>query len=58
MIDAICQKQYGAESPYVEAVLAANPGLAGLGPYLTAGITIELPEFEEEPIVDTVKLWD
>jgi phage tail protein X len=58
MVDAICYKQYGSTGAYVEAVLAANPGLAAQGPFLPAGITIELPEFAQQPTVETVKLWD
>ncbi len=58
MVDAIVCAQYGAESPYAEAVLAANPGLAARGPHLPAGLTIELPEIEAQATVETVKLWD
>jgi phage tail protein X len=58
MVDAICYTQYGATTAYTEAVLAANPGLAAKGPILPAGLTITLPEFEEEPTSTTVKLWD
>ncbi len=43
----------------VEDVIAANPGLAALGPVLPSGQIIELPEIEdtaqERP---TIRLWD
>ncbi len=59
MLDAICWRQYGAGHPYVEAVLAENPGLAQLGPVLPAGVVITLPEFPDQaPAQETVKLWD
>lgn len=43
----------------VEQLLEANPGLADLGPILPAGLTINVPDVEEEPAApDAVKLWD
>lgn len=42
-LDAICRQHYGDESGYVEAVLAANPGLAQLGPIVPRGTEIILP---------------
>jgi phage tail protein X len=44
MLDAICKRHYGCERGSTEAVLAANPGLAALGPTLPAGVEIELPD--------------
>ncbi len=58
MVDRIVREQYGAETPYTESVLAANPGLAQKGPYLPAGLVIDLPELEQQPTVEVVKLWD
>jgi phage tail protein X len=58
MVDAVCHAEYGDTAAYTEAVLAANPGLAAHGPILPAGITINLPVFEEEPTATVVKLWD
>ncbi len=44
---------------YVEAVLAANPGLAAHGDLLPLGIVVELPEFAIETRSNQVKrLWD
>lgn len=45
---------------YVERVLAANPGLAGLGPYLPVGTRLVLP-LDVEAAAKTrtvVRLWD
>lgn len=57
--DMICRREYGDESGYVEAVLAANPGLAAIGPALPMGTIVVLPEiaaaFEVTPVVT---LWD
>ena len=59
VLDAICARHYG-DTPYqVETVIAANPGLAALGPVLASGVIIDLPEVEgtaqERP---TIRLWD
>ncbi|MFI0396046.1 tail protein X [Paracoccus jiaweipingae] len=59
VLDAICAKHYGDTPHQVEDVLAANPGLAALGPVLPSGLIINLPEIEdtaqERP---TIRLWD
>lgn len=58
VLDAICLAQYGSTT-VVPAVLAANRGLAALGPILSAGVLIELPEIEAEAQAgNTVRLWD
>ena len=62
MLDWICLRHYGESSRFVEAVLAANPGLADLGPVYPAGVLIELPELAELPELQvqpsTLRLWD
>ncbi|WP_026756666.1 tail protein X [Sediminimonas qiaohouensis] len=59
MVDAICRRAYGDESGFVEAVLDANPGLAGLGPVLPEGTQVFLPEAQPEPTqAPLVTLWD
>jgi phage tail protein X len=59
VLDAICAKHYGDTPHQMEDVIAANPGLASLGPVLPSGLIIELPEIEdtaqERP---TIRLWD
>ncbi|CAG0911487.1 unnamed protein product [Cyprideis torosa] len=57
---AICAKHYGdTRRARVEDVIAANPGLAALGPVLPSGLIIELPKTpgtaQERP---TIRLWD
>ena len=42
----------------IDAVLKANPGLAGQGALLPAGLRIALPEFAEDPDTASVRLWD
>lgn len=45
MVDAIAAARYGTEHRgMTEAILAANPGLAGRGPVLPENITILLPD--------------
>ncbi|UXU74375.1 MULTISPECIES: tail protein X [unclassified Paracoccus (in: a-proteobacteria)] len=56
MIDAICKRLLGSEQ-HVPAVLAANPGLAGLGPVYPAGLVIVLPEVTAPVARGQVRLW-
>lgn len=59
MLDAVCSLHYGPLPGAVEAVLEANPGLAGRGPVLPPGVRIELPELDPAPPDSgTVRLWD
>ncbi len=59
MIDAICRRQYGAESGYVEKVLDANPGLSALPAPLPMGTVIVLPDLASATkTVKLVTLWD
>ena len=58
-LDDVCWRHYGRSSGVVEAVLAANPGLAGRGPILPMGTLIELPDVAPQPTTSrTVNLWD
>lgn len=43
---------------YVEAVLEANPGLAGVGSVLPLGTRLVLPEFVVIVSTQEVRLWD
>ncbi|MBA1289185.1 tail protein X [Pseudomonas japonica] len=57
-LDALCWRAYGRTAGVVEAVLAANPGLAGHGPVLPHGTPVRLPE--QPPAAETrqmVNLW-
>lgn len=59
MIDQACRRAYGTETGTVEAVLAANPGLAALPYRLPGGTVIRLPELAAPSRSDpVVKLWD
>lgn len=58
-VDAACQSFYGRTGGATEAVLAANPGLAGKGPVLPLGTRITMPELAaEEKTVTLVSLYD
>lgn len=58
MLDKICWEFYGKSSGYMEQVLAANPGLAELGPVYNAGVSIELPEISTTTNTSArVRLW-
>ena len=58
-VDFIAWKFYGATTnQVVEAVLAANRGLADYGAVLPAGLTITLPEITEPAKAKGVKLWE
>ena len=57
VLDDICLRVYGEQKPgQVEAVLAANPGLADRGVLLPSGVLIILPALEAQGEV-TVRLW-
>lgn len=56
VLDAICKAHYGTEAQ-VMAVLDANPGLAGLGPVLPAGVVITLPALPEPETRPQIRLW-
>ncbi|PSN08535.1 tail protein X [Siccibacter turicensis] len=57
-LDVICVRHYGRTLGVVETVLAANPGLAELGPVLPHGVTVELPDVQTSPVQETVNLWE
>lgn len=58
-VDLICARHLGRTSGAVEAVYAANPGLAALGAVLPIGTPVVLPALSETtPTAKTVQLWD
>ena len=57
-LDALCYRHYGRTEGVVEAVLAANPGLAELGAVLPHGTAVELPDVQTAPVAETVNLWE
>ena len=57
-LDMICARYYGRTEGVVEAVLAANPGLAELGAVLPHGTAVELPDVQTAPVAETVNLWE
>ena len=54
----LCVARVGAAGLVVEAVLAANPGLAELGAVLPHGTAVELPDVQTAPVAETVNLWE
>lgn len=57
-LDTLCLRHLGTTSGgTVEATLAANPGLAALGPVLPAGTQLTLVS-PTQTTDQTVKLWD
>lgn len=58
-VDAICYRAYGTTQGVTEQVLAANPGLAELGPLLPHGTPVVLPARPSAAQrTPTVQLWD
>ena len=59
VVDAIAFAYYQTQAGTAEAVLAYNPGLAALMPYLPAGVVIRMPAIDTsvEPIPQ-IHLWD
>lgn len=59
VLDRVVRDYYGSDAGgQVAVVLAANPGLAAIGPVLEAGVAILLPELEEAAPMESVSLWD
>ena len=58
MIDQLALAAYGRTEGATEAVLAANPQLAGRPPRLPAGVVVLLPELSKAAVKGTVRLWD
>ena len=58
MIDLIAWEQYGFHEGTVEAILEANPGLAGQPPVLAGGLEIVLPVIDKPSVETTVNLYD
>lgn len=56
-VDLICHHIYGQTAGVVEQVLAANPGLAALGPVLPVGTLVNLPEVRQPSEEDEAGLW-
>ena len=57
LLDTLCQHYYGHLSGTVEAVLAANQGLADEPQPYRAGLLITLPDLPA-PQIESVMLWD
>lgn len=58
-VDLIAWRYYGStEDRIVERLLLHNPGLAGYGPVLPAGVRIKLPELPVPATKEGLSLWD
>ncbi|AXE32227.1 phage tail protein [Chromobacterium phragmitis] len=60
-VDLICHRHYGRTAGVTEAVYAANPSLADIGPTLPIGTPVNLPDLTTQPaeaIRQLVNLWD
>ena len=58
-LDLLLWRERGLGPADVAPVLAANPGLAALGPVLPVGTPVTLPDTPPAPIVRAVvNLWD
>lgn len=58
-LDALCLRVVGRTAGVVESALAANPGLADLGPVLPIGTPVQLPDATVTTQTETalVQLW-
>jgi phage tail protein X len=56
-LDTVCHHYYGHLNGTVEAVLAANPGLADELQPFRAGVIILLPDLPAQTL-EEVQLWD
>ncbi|MEQ5220475.1 tail protein X [Providencia alcalifaciens] len=57
-LDALCFRVLGQTAGVVEKALELNPNLADVGPILTHGMTVELPDITEQPKKAMIQLWD
>ncbi|MCO5153396.1 MULTISPECIES: tail protein X [unclassified Shinella] len=58
-VDLACLAHYGRTAEVTEAVLDANPGLAGLGPILPMGTRITMPDISRRATArPLVSLWN
>ncbi|GIX38029.1 MAG: tail protein [Silanimonas sp.] len=59
-LDALCYRHLGRTAGLVEQALAANPGLADLGPVLPHGLIVTLPDpaATGEARRPLIQLWD
>ncbi|MGY0794304.1 tail protein X [Azospirillum argentinense] len=55
-VDLVALRHYG-DAAMVEAILAANPGLAARGPVLPIGTPITLPPVATKARTPTITLW-
>lgn len=58
IVDQLTLAAYGRTAATTEAVLDANPQLAGLGPVLPRGVLVLLPDLVLPQTAAEVKLWD
>lgn len=58
-LDGLIWRERGLGIEDCPAVLAANPGIAGIGPTLPAGTTVTIPAIAAPalPVRDIVQLW-
>lgn len=57
--DLIAWKHYSRQDGrVVEQLLDANPGLADHGPLLPAGLVVQLPTIDPQPVAKGIRLWD
>ena len=57
-LDSLCWRYYNRTALVVEKVYAANTGIADLGPLLPHGTAVFMPDIAEQPVQETIKLWD
>ena len=59
-LDALCWRVLGRTASVTETALAANPGLADLGPVLPLGTIVSLPDDVQAAQIQTdiVQLWN
>ena len=57
-MDELCYRTAGRTAGVVEATLAANPGIAALGPHLPAGTVVQIVVPPTTKNRNTINLWD
>jgi phage tail protein X len=59
LLDAMVWRHYGSQVATVEAVLAANSGLAARGAIYPSGVEVRMPalDLRRVPVRDWTRLW-
>jgi len=56
-VDLIAYRRFGVTHGATEAILQANPGLAGAGTKLPQGLVINIPAYAPKKVSAALRIW-